>query len=815
MGEYGLGIDLGTRYTAAAITAGGVVEAVRLGGRRAEIPSMVFRRPDGEILIGEAARRRGESAPDQLVDDLRARLTEPDGPALAGQFLAQVVATASRGRAGRLGHVVLTHPAAWGDDRREALREAARLAGLAAVTLADEPSAVAARTRPGDLVVIYDLGATFEATVLRRTETGADILAAESVTGVDFDRIVFEHVSAGLEFDAGDPGAAADLARLRRECAEAVESLCFDTEAEIAVDLPGLHTRVPFPRSELEKLIGPALAETVAALRRAAEAAGVRLPDADAVVLAGGSARIPLVGALVSAAIGRSVPPGEQPELAVAMGAARLSLPGADQAMSVAFPAVARPLFPPVSPAPPPPVAPTSPMPAAVRPAVDVDVPTRLVTRRPRRRVWTYRWPIAVGLAGVLVAAAVTVVAVRPRDAARPAPTGPTTAPVALLWKMPTGVGSTEPPAVSGDRIVLGTADGQVRGYRRDDGLLSWSADVGSGARVATGIPGARAYVSTAGGRLVAIDTDTGEIAWQRSTSTRFDARPMVGAGRVYAGGRDGVLYAYELGGSHTRWRVWADDRISLTPVLVGTVAVLAADDGRLYGTDRYGTPMWKPSVGMPAASPVAVDGTACLPLRNGSVRCARAADGSLLPSIAPAGVMLTTVAGGAGLVFAAGADGSVGAWDPVSGQQRWTYRPPSATGGAGHLLVRTGEIDVAYPDGHLTGLDVRTGAERWQYATGDRLDTAPSGDDHGIFVLGASGVLYALRPPGVAAALGSAPAAGPSPTTRPAPPPTHRRPTLSEPASEPGGSPSGPPSDSPSFEPPTSGPASFAAAPG
>jgi outer membrane protein assembly factor BamB/actin-like ATPase involved in cell morphogenesis len=812
MGEYGLGIDLGTRYTAAAITAGGAVEAVRLGGRRAEIPSAVFRRADGELLIGEAARIRGESEPERRVDDLRARLIAPEleleglsGPALTAQFLQQVVATAGRGRAGRLGHAVLTHPADWGDDERKALREAARLAGLPDVTLRSEPEAAAARARPGDVVAVYDLGAAFDATVLRRTAEGAEILAAERVTGVDFDRMVFDHVRAGLEFDAS--GAGADLARLRRECAEAVESLSFDTETEIAVALPGLHTRVRLRRSELEELIGPALAETVAALRRAFETAGVRPADAADVVLAGGSARIPLVGALVSAAIGRSVPPGEQPEMAVAMGAARLSLPGADQAVSVAFPAVPLPFFPAIAPAGTSPHAPDSPAP--VRAAVGPEVPARLGATRRRGRIWTYRWPIAVGLAGLLVAAAMTVAAARSRGSAVP-PTGPgtpTTATAALLWKTPTGLGSTGPPAAGGDRIVLGTADGYLRGYRRDDGRLSWSVAIGPDARVATGIPGERAYATTSTGRVVAVDTATGEIAWQRSTSTQFDAGPVVGNGRVFAGGRDGVLYAYALTGRHSRWRVWADDRISLTPVLVGTVAVLAAEDGRLYGTDPAGSPMWQPSIGPAAASPVEAAGTACLPLRDGSVRCARAGDGSLLPRIAPAGVRLTAVAGGADLVFAAGSDGSVGAWDPVSGQARWTYRPPSDTGGAGHLLTRTGEIDVAYPAGRVVGLDAGSGAERWQYATGDRLDAAPGGDDDGIFVLGASGLLYALRPPGATVAFGSSPSPATAPaTTRTRVPPTHRPFTPPVSASVSGEPSSGVPSDPPPSDPPVSG---------
>jgi outer membrane protein assembly factor BamB/actin-like ATPase involved in cell morphogenesis len=820
MGEYGLGIDLGTRSTAAAITAGGAVEAVRLGGRRAEIPSMAFLRDDGELLIGEAARVRGESEPARLVDDVRAWLIageqgRPAGPAMSGpaltaQFLQQVVATASRGRAARLGNVVLTHPASWDDDEREALREAARLAGLPEVTLHSDPAAAAARARPGAVVAVYDLGAAFDATVLRRTVDGAEILAAERVTGVDFDRMVFEHVRATLEFDADAPGAAADLARLRRECGEAVESLSFDTETEIAVALPGLHTRVRLRRAELEDLIAPALAETVAALRRALEAAGVRPQDADAVVLAGGSARIPLVGALVSAAIGRSVPPGEQPELAVAMGAARLSLPGADQALSVAFPAVAPPFFPVVAGAGSGPVSPAGP--TNVRPAVDLDLPTQLVTRRRPGRLWTYRWPIVVGLAGVLVAVAVTIAAARSRGSAQPAPTATSssTEPVALLWKTPTGSGSTDPPTVGRDRIVLGAADGRVRGYRRDDGLLSWSVAVGASTRIAAGVPGDRAYAATGDGRLVAIDTTTGEIAWHRTTSTRFDAPPAVGAGRVYAGGRDGVLYAYDLAGSHSRWRVWAADRISVTPVLIGSIAVMAAEDGRLYGTDHAGTLRWQPSVGPPAANPVAAAGAVCLPLRDGSVRCARAVDGSLLPRIAAAGMRLTALAGGAELLYGAAADGSIGAWDPVSGGSRWNYRPPWAAGGAGHLLMRTGELDVAYPDGRLVGLDARTGAERWQYATGERLGAAPGGDDGGIFVLGVSGMLYALRPPGVTTALGSSPTVEPPAYTRPVVPPVHHRTTPpSASVSGPDETSSGPTSGPPSSEPPTSGPPS------
>jgi outer membrane protein assembly factor BamB len=303
----------------------------------------------------------------------------------------------------------------------------------------------------------------------------------------------------------------------------------------------------------------------------------------------------------------------------------------------------------------------------------------------------------------------------------------------------------------------------------------------------------------------------------------------VVGAGRVYAGGRDGVLYAYALSGNHTRWRVWADNRFTMTPTLIGTVAAAFSADGRLYGTDRNGTPMWKPSIGPATAAPISAAGTACVPLTDGSARCVRATDGAMMPRITQDGAALKSLAGNATLLFAAATDGSVGAWDPVSGRQRWLYRPQSTasdpatgSGGAGggsregfdgpaRLLTRTGEVDVAYPDGHLTGLDARTGAVRWQYTIPEPLAAAPTGDDGGIFLLGASGTLYALRPPGIAAGLGSSPTVAPLATTRPpagGEPPAHQQPSTSTSASLPSDPDSDPPdSDPPDSDPPTSDP--------
>jgi len=75
--EYGLGVDLGTTYTAAAVRHNGHAEVARLGSRRAEIPSVVFVRPDGRVLIGEAAERRGAEEPGRLAREFKRRVGDP------------------------------------------------------------------------------------------------------------------------------------------------------------------------------------------------------------------------------------------------------------------------------------------------------------------------------------------------------------------------------------------------------------------------------------------------------------------------------------------------------------------------------------------------------------------------------------------------------------------------------------------------------------------------------------------------------------------------------------------------------------------
>ena len=345
--SYGLGIDLGTTFTAAAVRRGDQVEVLRLGARRPEVPSVIFLATDGAVLVGEAAARRGETAPERVAREFKRRLGDPvpvlvggapySAHALMARQLAHVVQTATVNEGTAPSSVVVTCPANWGPYKKDLLMQAARLADLPAVRLAAEPEAAAIefaageRIAPGETIAVYDLGGgTFDAAVLRRVPAGFELLGSpegiEQLGGVDFDEAVFEHVVAAVSVPvADDAGTRAALVRLRRDCVEAKEALSEDTEVMVPVALPGLHTRVRLTRSEFEAMIRPALTETVGALRRALRSAGVSPADLRAILLAGGSSRIPLVTEVLGAAFGRPTVLDPHPEHSVALGAARLA----------------------------------------------------------------------------------------------------------------------------------------------------------------------------------------------------------------------------------------------------------------------------------------------------------------------------------------------------------------------------------------------------------------------------------------------------------------------------------------------------------
>src|SRR6516164_8025032 len=357
--SYGLGVDLGTTFTAAAVARDGRVEMATLGDHTDAVPSVVLIRDDGTVLTGGAAERRAAAEPDRVARAVKRRFGDPvpvilggaphPATALIAHQLRDVVDVVSDREGGRPGVVTLTHPANWGPYKRELFAQVPRLAGLGEVHMLTEPEAAAAhyarndRLDPGALVAVYDLGGgTFDATVLRTTEHGFDILGRpegiEGLGGLDFDEAVFTHVDQALDgavsrLDPADPRATGAAIRLRHECVTAKETLSADTETTIPVLLPELHTEVRLTRGEFEKMIRPAIDATIASLRRALQSAHIELPQLHTVLLVGGSSRIPMVAHLVSAELRRPTSVDAHPKHAIALGAAAVA---ADAAVAVA-----------------------------------------------------------------------------------------------------------------------------------------------------------------------------------------------------------------------------------------------------------------------------------------------------------------------------------------------------------------------------------------------------------------------------------------------------------------------------------------------
>jgi actin-like ATPase involved in cell morphogenesis len=346
---YYIGVDLGTTYTAAAVARGDRVEVAALGNHSTAVASVLWVGEHGDVLVGEAAQRRALTDPARVAREFKRRLgdttplllggTPYSVESLSSKLLSWVVAEVARTEGEAPDGVAVTHPANWGAYKKDLLAQAVRLADLPTATMLTEPQAAAIfyasqqRVDAGGVVAVFDLGGgTFDAAVIRKVDDGRfDILGEpegiERLGGIDFDDAVFAHVvsmvQAGFDdLDPEDSTAVTAVARLREECIEAKEVLSSDTDVSIAVLLPGLSTEVRLTRAEFEGMIRPRIEDAIGAMRRSLATAQVDAKDVGAILLVGGSSRIPLVAQMVSAAFGRPVAVDAHPKNAIAMGAA-------------------------------------------------------------------------------------------------------------------------------------------------------------------------------------------------------------------------------------------------------------------------------------------------------------------------------------------------------------------------------------------------------------------------------------------------------------------------------------------------------------
>jgi hypothetical protein len=359
---YGVGIDLGTSFAAAATASAGTLNMVPLSGQAIVTPSVAYLDEKGVLLTGEAADRLGLQDPGRAAREFKRRLGDPtpvilDGvphspTALMAALLRSVVDTVSEAQGGPPDRIVLTHPAVWGPYRREQFAAIPHLAGLPhpqtesgsdgpTVITTTEPVAAATYycstqpLPPDGLLAVYDLGGgTFDSAVVRNGRDGLEIVGTpegiEWLGGADFDQALLDHVDRQLDgavtaLDPTDPGTTSILAKLQRDCTLAKEALSTHEQAEIMVPLPSAVRHVTVTREAFEQMITPPVETTIETFRRTLTAAGVTLQDLTAVLLVGGSSQIPLITQMLRDTLRRPIMINTHPKHAVALGAALLS----------------------------------------------------------------------------------------------------------------------------------------------------------------------------------------------------------------------------------------------------------------------------------------------------------------------------------------------------------------------------------------------------------------------------------------------------------------------------------------------------------
>ncbi|GAA2335713.1 Hsp70 family protein [Dactylosporangium salmoneum] len=358
-----LAVDLGTSNTVAYVRRpGGPVEPLFFDGSPL-LPSAVFLDGGGRLVVGRDAVQAARSHPERFEPSPRRRIDEPAisiGADVAiepllGALINRVAAEA----AAPVTEALLAHPASWPQPRRDVLHRAAAAAGVPRARLVPAPLAAAAahlrRADPGPAdLLVYHLGAaTFDAAVVR-CHPGFEVVCSTGLDGVGgqaLDDAIASHLRtrggpADLWARMDAPATAADRAARRQlwdEIRGARETLSRADTATVYVPL--VESEFVLTRAELNALAAPLLQRTLDAVGAMLAGCPVPLRPFAAVLLTGGTTRMPLVSELLHRALGLPPQGFEHPELAVAAGLLDLvgAPPPAPARPAVAVPASHQP----------------------------------------------------------------------------------------------------------------------------------------------------------------------------------------------------------------------------------------------------------------------------------------------------------------------------------------------------------------------------------------------------------------------------------------------------------------------------------------
>ena len=344
-----VGIDLGTTNSVISTLEGGEPKIISNAEGHRTTPSVVAFAKNGEVLVGDQAKRQAITNPERTVRSVKRHMgtdwdVEVDGKAYNSQEIAaRILMKLKRDAEAFLGEpvteAVITVPAYFGDAQRQATKEAGQIAGLEVLRIINEPTAAALaygldKTEDDHLILVYDLGGgTFDVSVLEIGEGVFEVKSTHGDTtlgGDDWDDKIINWLVEGFRNDNGVDLSKDPMAMTRLKEASEKAKIDLSSVMETEINLPfitatnegPIHLLRTLTRSEFDQMTEDLVARTKMPFEEALKDAGVTMTDIDQVILVGGSTRIPSVQNLVNEMAGKEPNKGVNPDEVVADGAA-------------------------------------------------------------------------------------------------------------------------------------------------------------------------------------------------------------------------------------------------------------------------------------------------------------------------------------------------------------------------------------------------------------------------------------------------------------------------------------------------------------
>ncbi len=347
-----IGIDLGTSNSAASVMEGGrptmipSAEGTSVGGKA--FPSYVAFTKDGQLLVGEPARRQAVTNPDGTIKNVKRKMGSSEKVTALGkeytpqQISAFILQKIKRDAEAYLGETidkaVITVPAYFDDNQRQATKDAGAIAGLDVVRIINEPTAAALAygLDKGDTqqkILVFDLGGgTLDVTIMDFSDGVFEVLSTSGDTklgGSDMDEALTEYVISEFQKQNGIDLRKDNMAfwRVREACEKAKIEL--STTMQTEVNLPFIasddsgpkHLIQTITRAKLEEIVEPIVARCKASIMQALKDANLTVDGVDKIIMVGGPTRMPIVQNFVENIVGPKIQRGIDPMECVSMGA--------------------------------------------------------------------------------------------------------------------------------------------------------------------------------------------------------------------------------------------------------------------------------------------------------------------------------------------------------------------------------------------------------------------------------------------------------------------------------------------------------------